>query len=221
MREPTRPAAQRRHPWRWLAVVALLGLPACAVPLAAPPPPVEVGLVKPPALQPGAGDIMGPACAAEHEAVIAESLAIARTRIAAAIRFIEHDPAHPHVRRWFGSAPPEEVAGRLRRTAAWLAAPGGMALHCNDPQVCRVGGRMAYVSTARGLLGLCPAFFRAAATGFDTHWGVLIHEASHIAAGTRDHAYGPQATQILAKEDPARAAENADNYEYFVETLPG
>jgi peptidyl-Lys metalloendopeptidase len=50
---------------------------------------------------------------------------------------------------------------------------------------------------------------------------VLIHEASHIAGGTRDHVYGPQAAAVLAKQDPVRAAENADNYEYFVETLPG
>jgi hypothetical protein len=56
--------------------------------------------------------------------------------------------------------------------------------------------------------------------GTDSRWGILIHEASHLAANTRDHAYRPNGALMLAKENPARAAENADNYEYFVETLP-
>ncbi len=218
---PRRPTPETRWPWRWLALLVLLALPACAVPQAAPPgEPGPVAIVKPPPLVPGAGDITGPLCVAEHNAVIESALAIARPRLAAAIALIENEPGHPHVRRWFGTAPPAEVAERLRRTAAWIGAPADVKFLCNDPPVCNVGSRMGYASPSRGLLGLCPAFFRARTEGYDTNWGVLIHEASHLVAGTRDHAYGPVAAQILAKEDPARAAENADNYEYFVETLP-
>jgi peptidyl-Lys metalloendopeptidase len=55
--------------------------------------------------------------------------------------------------------------------------------------------------------------------GFDNRWGILIHEASHLAAGTQDFVYGPRAALLLAKQDPERAALNADNYEYFVESL--
>jgi hypothetical protein len=141
--------------------------------------------------------------------------------MAVAIALIEREPGHAHVQRWFGTAPPAEVAERLRRIAAWLAKPVGVQLRCNDQAGCGPALRMAYAAPSRGVLGLCPSFFRAGDSGYDTRWGVLIHEASHIAAGTRDHAYGPQATAILAKQDPIRAAENADNYEYFVETLPG
>jgi peptidyl-Lys metalloendopeptidase len=79
---------------------------------------------------------------------------------------------------------------------------------------------MAYAAPGRGIIGLCPGFFRAAMDGYDNRWGVLVHEASHLAAGTDDFAYGPAAALILAKQDPARAARNADSYEYFVETLP-
>lgn len=205
-----------------LALLGLLLLAGCALPPA--PTPVAApaaGIVKPPPAPATAADLPGPHCLPAHQAAIEASLATARPRLAAAIALIEREPQHPHVIRWFGTAPPEEVAGRLRRIAAWMAeAPAGIALVCNDPAQCRQGGRMAYTSPARRLLGLCPAFFRAGARGFDTHWGVLIHEASHLVAGTRDHAYGPQAAAILAKEDPDRAAENADNYEYFVETLP-
>lgn len=207
-------------------LLALLLLAGCALPQGLPPatPPLAgplAGIVKPPPAPRTAADLPGPHCLPEHQAAIEASLAMARPRLAAAIALIEGEPRHPHVIRWFGTAPPQQVAERLRRIAAWMAAPAGIALACNDETRCREGHRMAYASPARRVLGLCPAFFRAGAQGFDTHWGVLIHEASHLVAGTRDHAYGPQAAAILAKEDPERAAENADNYEYFVETLPG
>ena len=90
---------------------------------------------------------------------------------------------------------------------------------CNDPPAC-TGSRMAYAAVGRSIMGVCPAFFRARMDGYDTRWGILVHEASHLAAGTNDHAYGPTAAMQLAQADPRRAAENADNLEYFVETLP-
>jgi hypothetical protein len=204
-------------------LLALLALAACAAPpdLAPPPVPTEVAIVKPPPAPASPADIPGPACGPEHNEAIQAALAIARERMAVAIALIEREPGHAHVQRWFGTAPPAEVAERLRRIAAWLAKPVGVQLRCNDQAGCGPALRMAYAAPSRGVLGLCPSFFRAGDSGYDTRWGVLIHEASHIAAGTRDHAYGPQATAILAKQDPIRAAENADNYEYFVETLPG
>jgi len=205
-------------------LLALLALGACAVPPEPVPQPAagtEIAIVKPPPAPTSAADLPGPVCAPEHNQAIQAALATARERMAAAIALIEREPNHAQVQRWFGAAPPAEVTDRLRRTAAWLAKPSGMQLRCNDQAGCGPAQRMAYTAPSRGLLGLCPSFFRAGDSGFDTRWGVLIHEASHIAAGTRDHAYGPQAAAILAKSDPMRAAENADNYEYFVETLPG
>jgi peptidyl-Lys metalloendopeptidase len=56
--------------------------------------------------------------------------------------------------------------------------------------------------------------------GTGTRWGILVHEATHFAAATQDHAYGRAASLALARSDPARAAENADSYMLFVETLP-
>jgi peptidyl-Lys metalloendopeptidase len=206
------------------ALLALLALAACALPPDGAPPPgaaTEVAIVKPPPAPASPADLPGPACGPEHTQAIQAALVTARARMAAAVALIEREPNHPHVQRWFGAAPPAEVADRLRRTASWLAKPIGLQLRCNDAAGCGPAARMAYASPSRGVLGLCPSFFRAGETGFDTRWGVLIHEASHIAAGTRDHAYGPQAASILAKQDLIRAAENADNYEYFVETLPG
>ena len=107
----------------------------------------------------------------------------------------------------------------LELTAARLADMEAVEIHCNDPAGCP-GGRFAYARGRDFVLGLCPPYFRARMEGTDSRWGILIHEASHIAANTSDHAYRPNGALVLAKQDPLRAAGNADNYEYFVETLP-
>jgi hypothetical protein len=44
-------------------------------------------------------------------------------------------------------------------------------------------------------------------------------EVSHISIGTVDATYQPRQVLILAKDDPAAAARNADSYEYLVESL--
>lgn len=164
-------------------------------------------------------DIPGPVCSAQHRPLIEEAVAVARSRTEDAARFILAQPGHPHVTRWFGDAPRGDIARRLQQTAALLAQPDTVKMLCNDPPAC-TGSRMAYAAVGRAIMGVCPAFFRARMDGYDTRWGILVHEASHLAAGTNDHAYGPAAAMQLAQSDPRRAAENADNLEYFVETLP-
>lgn len=70
------------------------------------------------------------------------------------------------------------------------------------------------------MIGVCPPFFRAPMDGAGTRWGYLVHEATHVAAETRDDAYGRNGSLALARENGLRAAENADSYRPFVETLP-
>ncbi|CAE6430591.1 unnamed protein product [Rhizoctonia solani] len=69
---------------------------------------------------------------------------------------------------------------------------------------------------------LCGAFWRAPLEGTDSKAGTIIHEASHFPeyAGTSDHAYGQGACRDLARNDPNRAAMNADSHEYFAENEP-
>ncbi|KAF8671793.1 MEROPS metallopeptidase family M35 [Rhizoctonia solani] len=59
---------------------------------------------------------------------------------------------------------------------------------------------------------LCGAFWRAPMEGTDSKAGTIIHEASHFPeyAGTSDHAYGQGACRDLARNDPNRAAMNAE-----------
>jgi len=151
--------------------------------------------------------------------LIDDALAEARERLAKAIRLVNDQPEHPHITRWFGTAPRKTIALTLELTARRLADTSELTIRCNDPSGCP-GGRFAYARERDLVLGLCPPYFRARMDGVDSRWGILIHEASHIAANTRDHVYRPNGALALAKEDATRAAENADNYEYFVETLP-
>ena len=66
---------------------------------------------------------------------------------------------------------------------------------------------------------LCDGFWSAGSLGWDSRPGTIIHEMSHLKAGTQDHAYGRDACKTLATNDPASAIENADSYEYFAEDL--
>lgn len=210
-----------------LAVLAALPALAAELPTGKPPalePPrqvlqVELPTEKPPPLERTLADIPGPVCTAEHRAFIEDALVTARERLAEAVRLVREQPGHEHVRRWFGTASPKVIAMTLERTAARLADVSDLDIRCNDPSACP-GGRFAYARERDLILGVCPPFFRAGAEGTDSRWGILVHEATHIAANTRDHAYRPNGALRLAKDDPTRAYANADSYEYFVETLP-
>ncbi len=223
-----------------LASLAFGAGPALAQgkPGATPAPFPPLPTVKPPALPPigggrpgpqaqtpappqqsGLAGIEGPVCTPEHLAAINTAVAEARAHLPAAIQMVRQQPNHAHVTRWFGTAPRETIRSTLDSTAALLADMNSLKLRCNDPRGC-VRGRFAYTLPLARTLTLCPPFFNAGAEGADSRWGILIHEGTHIAARTGDHAYGRNSAAQLAKEDPERAAVNADSYEYFVETLP-
>lgn len=69
---------------------------------------------------------------------------------------------------------------------------------------------------------LCSTFFSSAATGTDSRAGSLIHLTSQFNAvvGAQSYASGQSAAQALALSNPANAALNADNFEYFAENTP-
>lgn len=69
---------------------------------------------------------------------------------------------------------------------------------------------------------LCNVFWNAPETGTDSKMGTLVHETSHfnVVASTDDHVYGQSGCKNLALSDPAKAIDNADSHEYFVENTP-
>ncbi len=77
----------------------------------------------------------------------------------------------------------------------------------------------AYTYPGSDTVWLCALWFSAPATGEDSKFGTFIHEWSHAVAGTKDLAYGHAGAKGLAANRPADAISNADNHEYFVETM--
>jgi len=71
---------------------------------------------------------------------------------------------------------------------------------------------------------MCGVFWRAPTTKLvrDSQPGTIIHELSHFADqfGTSDVAYGTTAIQGLARSEPGRARDNADNIEAYAEYVP-
>jgi len=97
----------------------------------------------------------------------------------------------------------------------------GYAFNCKPPS-CGGTGTYAYVYPNQPTtVYLCDAFWKAPTSGWDSTPGVIVHEVSHftVIGGTSDYAYGNAAAKSLATSNPARAVLNADNYEYFAESL--
>ena len=86
--------------------------------------------------------------------------------------------------------------------------------HCTD-------STFAYTWYNNINIVFCKLYFKAPKTGIDSKMGVIIHEFSHNASDTDDvsGAYGTTGAKNLAATKPGKAITNADNYEYFSETL--
>ncbi len=80
-------------------------------------------------------------------------------------------------------------------------------------------GELAYTHDGDDTISLCSGYFSAPNTGVDSKFGTFVHEWSHAVAGTDDIVYGQAKARDLARTRPGDAVRNADNHEYFVETL--
>jgi len=162
----------------------------------------------------------GKTCSPEERAAITEAFGAAQDRVAKAIRLVREQPNHAHVRNWFGDAAPvRRVGAALEAVAQGLARPGGFRISCHTGRCSNPSPIFAYAIPAQAALGFCGTFFRTRLTGADSRLGTVVHEVSHIVAGSDDHAYGHADARALARKDGAKAAQNADNLEYFVEGI--
>lgn len=165
------------------------------------------------------------ACTDEERTVIRRAFVDARQMTNASIAALTLEPerTRPHLTRFFGSSSAGLIAKNFRIISIGLdERENRVAYECNRAEACG-GQTFAYVrwgGNAREVMGFCAAFFNAGRTGQDNQGGIVVHEMSHLALGTRDHAYQPRGAQALAKDDPRAAQMNADSYEYFAEFLP-
>lgn len=159
-------------------------------------------------------------CDTKQSILIRGAFVLAERDTETAIAFLDANPNHEHVRTWLGTGDTGKARARLVATLERLRPARHPPWNCNA-QLCGSRAVFGIASMTRGTITFCPMFFNARNEGFDSRPGVIIHEVSHLAAGTQDIAYGRTAAIALARKQPDRAALNADNLEYFVEMLPG
>jgi hypothetical protein len=160
-------------------------------------------------------------CDAKRVILVNNAFELAERRTEAALAFLTAQPDHAHVRTWFGTTAPAKVRVRLAQTLEGLRPANRAPWFCGTPESCGNRPVFAIANLTRRTINLCPIFFNARNEGADSRPGVIVHETSHLMARTVDIAYGRNAAMALARKEPDRAAVNADNYEYFVEFLPG
>ncbi len=137
--------------------------------------------------------------------------------------------------RWFGAYSrenAEEVRATLKAIVTALRG-GGVTAQCETDQTdgCNAGEYAWVFPGEPYLLHLCPSFFdlppltasrpgtRRSVNG--TLEGTIVHEVSHfvVVADTDDHCYSRSDCRQMARNDPRRAIDNADSYQYFTEDL--
>ncbi|WP_318186622.1 M35 family metallo-endopeptidase [Pelagicoccus enzymogenes] len=126
--------------------------------------------------------------------------------------------AEQHYARWFGEHTPRRaafVANSFTRIAK--ALNGKIHFDCG----CKKDYYAYVYSGGRRKIYLCNKFWsKAGASGFDSKPGVIIHELAHeVRSSIGDKGYGTATAESLAKKSPGKAIKNADNYEYYAESL--
>ncbi|POS77090.1 deuterolysin metalloprotease [Diaporthe helianthi] len=114
------------------------------------------------------------------------------------------------------------VAARFRSFAAEASSTtsGSSTYSCVDFLGVCTSNTIAYAQPATGRMASCPIFWqlRAVSTGCNqqSQASTVLHEFTHILAGTVDYAYGYAASTALTA---ARAYANADNYALYADAI--
>ncbi|TZG32488.1 M35 family metallo-endopeptidase [Agrobacterium sp. B1(2019)] len=162
-------------------------------------------------------------CTKEHRTLTKEAFArimpVAK-KAANAVDGMTVEKTSPLYETWFGKANQTRLT-RVQSTIGdvrdLLQSKKTFTVEC-VPQRCG-NGTFALTTHKRDYIGLCAAFFKAPLTGEDSRSGTLLHELTHVVAGTQDYTYGRTNAQKRAAGNPNEAVNNADNYEFFMEDL--
>ncbi len=84
---------------------------------------------------------------------------------------------------------------------------------------CQIGTGYAYVHTNDGVNKIYfeNLFWTAPLTGRNSKGGTIVHEISHETVNTSDYGYGIKNALGFAQNNPTKAIDNADNYEFYAE----
>jgi hypothetical protein len=167
-------------------------------------------------------------CTVGQKQILTKAMAKAKEGIVAAMGALD-DTSPGAINRytlWFGAPSSANVAEVKKTYANALAFTSIANFWCpvsnspefkwnvNEPAA-------AYPRSAPTAIYFSPEFFKLEETGADSKAGTIVHELTHLAAvkNTEDHAYGTANAKVLAKDKPAHARSNADNYQYFLEAV--
>ncbi len=171
-------------------------------------------------------------CTKDQELTVRNAISDAKRLVVTAAANVRDDEIFE---RWFGKYSPaseERVRANLKSIARGIRT-GAVTARCAriSPQDCEVGTYAYVFADEEYVLNICPAFFRQPFMSFlrpgtersdnGSKAGTIVHEVSHfeVIASTEDHCYSRTDCSEMAKRSPARAIENADSYQYFVEDV--
>lgn len=125
-----------------------------------------------------------------------------------------------HHQKWFGAYDPAR-AKFIARTYQDIskALSGTIATECDNSKKKR--NIYAYVYPGgKKKIYICGKFWTAPSSGTNSRPGVILHEIAHeVRKSIGDIGYGTAKAEKLAKKKPHKAIANADNYEYYAETI--
>lgn len=135
--------------------------------------------------------------------------------VVAAITDLNNSPER--VKKWFGSERSDEAA-RVFKVMKNSLENDVFTYNFNcKPEY---GLAYAYTHFNSHLIFLCPAYHpQGIFSGSENKVGTIVHEIAHARVSKRDIIYGRWGCKNLARDEPYKALNNADNYAYFVETL--
>ena len=118
-------------------------------------------------------------------------------------------------REWFGPAAPQTYKQVMATYEQTLQVMQG-EFYYYDAHMDDTWG-YSYQDTP-GSIWLGGDFWDAGMTGYDSQMGMIVHEASQW-LGANDWMHGVSGAQNAASISAGLAADNADNYRYFMESL--
>ncbi len=158
-------------------------------------------------------------CSAQQTTASKEGWAEAHKQISAGKKLLgESGPSGCLYKTWFGSSSKYDsgVSKVLLTTHTWVTQYDNATVDCRGAE-CE-DDVYAYVFPAdkSETIYLCGAYWNSVLL---EQGNTFVHEIAHFryVGNTDDLAYGKAACKKLAKNDPAEATENSDNFSYFCE----
>ncbi|MBK9655119.1 MAG: hypothetical protein IPO66_06470 [Rhodanobacteraceae bacterium] len=162
-------------------------------------------------------------CTTSRKTSLASAHTQAKTYATNSLNYMNSGSTSARYTTWFGSYTSTRYASVKSHYTKISGALNNSTVTYNCACAPANASAFAYVYPSQPYqIYLCNAFWSAANSGTDSRGGTIIHEMSHftINGGTSDYVYGQTGAKNLARTNPAKAVQNADNHEYFSENTP-